>query len=136
MTRRRKLLLGLLMVGLLAPLPLLFVPKNPEPVYKGRKLSEWVWVFATTKEVVQTEAEDAIRAIGTNGIPFYVQWVTYNPNLIKGIQLEVGAKSASGAPPVCRKKTGGPSALGWPAGHWDDLVNAQHQPFPSSLPAL
>src|SRR3954471_25027000 len=92
MTRRRKLLLGLLMVGLLAPLPLLFVPKNPEPVYKGRKLSEWVWVVATTKEVVQTEAEDAIRAIGTNGIPFYVQWVTYNPNLIKGIQLEVGAK--------------------------------------------
>jgi hypothetical protein len=40
-TRPRKLLLGLFIVLLLAPLALLLRPRNPEPVYNGRKLHVW-----------------------------------------------------------------------------------------------
>jgi len=56
----------------------LFPPSTPEPVYGGRKLSEWLpdYNYATTSER-HLRAEDAVRHIGTNALPFLLNWIDY-----------------------------------------------------------
>jgi hypothetical protein len=57
-------------------------PKEPE--YQGKKLSEWIAMPiksgstpGTSGVVGDAEMAGAIRAIGTNGLPFLVRWVEY-----------------------------------------------------------
>jgi len=56
----------------------LFSLSTPEPVYGGRKLSDWLhdYNFATTSER-HIRAEDAVRHIGTNALPFLLNWIDY-----------------------------------------------------------
>jgi HEAT repeat protein len=64
--------------------------KLKEPIYQNRTLSEWVSVYfsgysgysphATLQE--ETDAEQAIRAMGTNTIPVLLQWLSKNPPTI------------------------------------------------------
>src|SRR5262245_53725289 len=66
----------LVLIGVLVAL----VTSNREPEYEGRKLSEWVVrVWAPEPEV--NGAENAIRHIGTNAIPFLLKWIQYEPSL-------------------------------------------------------
>jgi hypothetical protein len=92
--RRRKVIIGILALVVCAVLAVVFWPEKPEPVYKGRKLSEWVreltvsGIRSTDKDA---EIQEAIVAIGTNGFPFYMEWLSYQPNLIKkGIMYSAG----------------------------------------------
>ena len=53
-------------------------PTKPEPSYRGRRLSEWLPGYnaaATANELARTE--EAIRHIGTNGLPFLLEWINY-----------------------------------------------------------
>src|SRR6266850_2676082 len=59
--------------------------REKEPEYRGKKLSEWVEVYyssAAQNKVPYSEgvtAEDAIRQIGTNGLPWLLKWVRRRP---------------------------------------------------------
>jgi HEAT repeats len=49
-------------------------------MYNGKTLSEWMW----TRQIAQSqarllEAEDAVRHIGTNALPWFGKWLTYEP---------------------------------------------------------
>jgi hypothetical protein len=64
-------------------------PSKPEPSYQGKKLSEWLPGYnasATPFEHAQTE--DAIRRIGTNGLPFLLEWINYEE---MGLKAELRA---------------------------------------------
>ena len=61
-----------------------FWPREKEPVYQGKKLSEWLEIIQTGGGhygVQRTEAADdayrAVRAIGTNALPTLLRWVSY-----------------------------------------------------------
>jgi hypothetical protein len=89
--RRRKVTIGVLAVVLCAVLVEVFWPEKPEPVYKGRTLSEWVEFRVAKKEVIETST--AIEAVGTNGIPFYVEWIRYEPGFFKVAQTKLAEKA-------------------------------------------
>jgi hypothetical protein len=52
-----------------------------EPKYQGRYLSDWFTEYLTFRDNSHKglEAESALRAIGTNGLPFYLKWMRYEP---------------------------------------------------------
>jgi HEAT repeat protein len=60
-------------------------PREREPVYGGRKLSEWVsrnslyYGPGRTGAEEHAKAEGAIRHIGTNALPWLVKWIRYEP---------------------------------------------------------
>jgi hypothetical protein len=90
MRKRRKVLVWTL-IGLLFVFAVAFVVtppghRNSEPVYNGRTLAHWLdrangARHATPEEI--EEAEDAIRAIGTNAFPCLLEWTGYTPSLAK-----------------------------------------------------
>jgi hypothetical protein len=49
-------------------------PREREPVYKGKKLSEWIGRQPLERPDLHVEA---IRSIGTNAVPFLVKWIGY-----------------------------------------------------------
>src|SRR3954447_7784619 len=70
-----KVIIGILALMLCAFLAMVFWPEKPEPVYKGKKLSEWV--ISTGTSPASFFNREALREIGTNGIPFYLKWIRY-----------------------------------------------------------
>ncbi len=68
----------------LAVLGVLAIPHDSgpkEPTYKGQKLRKWVALQATfpASEDERHEASAALEAMGSNSIPFLVQWMDYQP---------------------------------------------------------
>lgn len=58
--------------------------RNNEPVYHGRRLSEWLSVVSShayDEELSpeMAEAESAVRNIGTNALPYLLAWIKYEP---------------------------------------------------------
>src|SRR5262249_25236961 len=80
MRKRRKFTWLFIGCAIAVVLLLTFWP-NHEPQYKGRSLTQWVdllyYGYANDPDVSKHDAEEAIRAIGTNGLPFYVKWFQY-----------------------------------------------------------
>jgi hypothetical protein len=91
MTRRRKLIIGILVVLLVGSLAAAFWPEKPEPVYKGRKLSEWI--TPVRWEGLSPECTEALEAFGTNSIPYYQKWMAYRPGLLKKAESKLTAKT-------------------------------------------
>jgi hypothetical protein len=67
-----------------------FPLRNPEPAYNGRRLGEWVTLHSNAYRsrnsslgVSKEEAATAIRAIGTNGLPFLTEWTGYEPGKLR-----------------------------------------------------
>src|SRR4051812_14802182 len=73
--RRRKIIIGILALVVVEVLAVVFWPEESEPVYKGKKLSEWVIRTGTSPELFFNR--EALREIGTNGIPFHLKWIRY-----------------------------------------------------------
>jgi hypothetical protein len=59
---------------------LLLWPGEREPVYQGKKLSEWL-LLGRRPGIPNPSPEsiEAIQHIGTNALPFLVQWLQYRP---------------------------------------------------------
>lgn len=66
-----------------------FRPKTPNPVYQGRRLSEWLVTTQTPVlrtgnfmlyDPVRDDAALAIRAVGTNALPLLLEWLNAEPN--------------------------------------------------------
>jgi hypothetical protein len=79
MKRRRIILISAAVaLVLLALLPIAFWPDEKEPEYHGKKLSEWLFLadekgYAYVRP--DNEPVQAVKAIGTNAIPFLLKWV-------------------------------------------------------------
>jgi hypothetical protein len=82
MRKRRTLLIAAACLGLALTLAAL-LPHDDEPRYNGRPLSKWLQVYcenARNQNFPQaSEAEQAIRAIGTNALPFLLKWIRQQP---------------------------------------------------------
>lgn len=87
MRKRRKMLIILALLALISIV--LFAlgrkPSRPldEPQYQGRYLSEWLGdprVFFPNVESADEGGKNAVRAIGTNGLPYYLEWMHYEPS--------------------------------------------------------
>jgi hypothetical protein len=77
MRKHRTLLIATAFVAVAIASALLLAP-NQEPRYNGRPLSKWVQVYSQgTPEF--SEAEQAIRTIGTNALPFLLKWIRQEP---------------------------------------------------------
>jgi hypothetical protein len=80
----RRLLLVLLASVAVAGAVVLIWPKEREPVYQGKTLSQWLelhngGVITWAGEVQVREAGKALRCIGSNGVPFLLRWAEYQP---------------------------------------------------------
>src|SRR6266496_4579891 len=77
--RRRKLwiLLGCAIAAIL----ILTLWREREPHYDGRSLSQWIALlnggYAKDPDISQRDAEQAVRSIGTNGLPFLIKLLNY-----------------------------------------------------------
>ena len=55
-------------------------PEPDEPTFDGRKLSEWLEIYGrSSREAPNTNALNAMIKIGTNGLPFLLHWISYEP---------------------------------------------------------
>jgi hypothetical protein len=61
-----------------------FWPREKEPVYQGKKLSEWLDRYYRNSGITSnydpaklSEAQDAVRSMGTNAVPLLLKWMRY-----------------------------------------------------------
>jgi HEAT repeat protein len=79
--KRRRIILAVVALLALGVVAALVWPREREPEYQGKKLSEWLW----TPEMGGMEAPaEAVRAIGTNALPWLVRWIAYEPTSWNG----------------------------------------------------
>src|SRR6267142_5703307 len=73
----RTVLRLLLTCGVIALAASLVWPREHEPEYQGKRLSEWLrWRMGEPPDRPNIRAK-AIRQIGTNALPFLLQWIRY-----------------------------------------------------------
>ena len=85
MRSKRGVLLTLLACGVVGVTLVLAWPREAEPSYQGKRLSEWLSTYergmqpsASDPEVQQRKrAERAVRTIGTNAVPVLLNWMDY-----------------------------------------------------------
>jgi hypothetical protein len=106
MTRRRKIILGVVLVVVAGCAAWLVLRSPREPSYKGKSLSEWLvalntydnthppamlisnrTIYAPSAE--RTQYQDAIRHMGTNAIPFLIQMLQAKDS---GIKLAIAGR--------------------------------------------
>jgi len=66
-----------LLIAVLFAALLVVLTREREPEYGGRKLSEWVLGLRADSADAREQSREAIRAIGTNAVPYLVKWVRY-----------------------------------------------------------
>src|SRR5690242_9922901 len=71
--RRRRWIVGLVAIAVVVLVAVAVWPGEREPEYQGKKLSEWLEM----QEKYPAEAAHAVRAIGTDAVPFLVRWADY-----------------------------------------------------------
>src|ERR1043165_2820769 len=88
--RRRKINLGVPLLILCAALAAVFWPEKEiaEPVYEGKKLGQWL-EQAAAQQALTGEIKEALQAIGTNGIPCYLHWMSHEPSLMKRLGIYI-----------------------------------------------
>ena len=84
--RKRRVFLILLGAVLAGELVAVF-RREREPEYGGRKLSEWVMAYSRSSTLNPSrenhEAAEAIRQIGSNALPYLLNWMRYEAPLWK-----------------------------------------------------
>jgi hypothetical protein len=91
--RRRKIIIEFLALVVCGVLAAVFWPEKPEPVYKGKKLSEWVDQAGAQDSL--SGVSEAVDAIGANGIPFYLEWMGYEPGFVKRAEYKLARNTRS-----------------------------------------
>jgi hypothetical protein len=99
--RRKALLWTLLGLGIIVAVFFMLPQPSPpdnQPVYNGRTLEQWLdvgahsgqhWVWGPRNDgkgpgpQQLREAEESVRAIGTNAIPTLLEWISYKPRSSK-----------------------------------------------------
>jgi HEAT repeat protein len=73
----------------------LWASREKEPRYKGKSLSQWAEIYLKTEKpgVDHPEAAAALRAIGTNGVPTVLRWLSVKSSaVIRRQNLEIAIK--------------------------------------------
>jgi HEAT repeat protein len=96
MNARATLLFGVFFVGALGTLFWWAMLQAGEPAYRGRSLTSWVrqgYGPSATREQLQ-RANEAVRAIGTNALPFWVKMLssTNDSSFRAALNADVGRK--------------------------------------------
>jgi hypothetical protein len=74
LTKRRKRIAIILLALIGGVIAYSLLHQSDEPEYHGRRLSEWL-VWRTQADFYK--AETAVRAIGTNAVPYLLKWIKY-----------------------------------------------------------
>jgi hypothetical protein len=74
--RRRGILLAVLGLGLVTMLVVVPWPRENEPEYQGKTLSQWLATYMENGQA-SPQAADAVHHIGTNALPFLVKWIAH-----------------------------------------------------------
>jgi hypothetical protein len=83
--RRRKIIIGIFALVVIAALAVVFWPEKPEPVYKGRKLSDLI----IDEDVQSAERREAILNLGSSAVPFLIKWAGYQPGVVKKMRYYI-----------------------------------------------
>lgn len=72
--------------------------QRPEPRHAGKNLSEWLALYRRPERNggVTTEAELAVRSIGTNALPFLCEWTRYELPLWRRQLLNLATQPVEG----------------------------------------
>jgi hypothetical protein len=70
------LVLGLVVAGVVA---FIVWPREREPEYQGKKLSEWILVYNSSEadSATRHEAPEAVRQIGADALTWLLKWMQY-----------------------------------------------------------
>jgi HEAT repeat protein len=79
--KHRKLLTALAAFAAAASLTALLA-RDRQPTYQDRPLSAWLEIYGSHPDDPQP-AISALRQIGTNAIPFLLQWISYEPSPLR-----------------------------------------------------
>jgi hypothetical protein len=82
---RRKVIIAILAAVVCGVLAVVFWLEEPEPVYKGKKLSEWI----IDEDVQSVERREAILNLGSNAVPFLIKWAGYQPGVVKKMRYYI-----------------------------------------------
>lgn len=77
-SRRKRVIIVFLVCVLVGIGVIAFWPEEREPQYNGKKLSEWLELSRSVDRSDRSSAEDAVRKIGTNALPWLVKWLNYD----------------------------------------------------------
>jgi hypothetical protein len=61
------------------------IDRSPEPSYAGRPLSFWVIALGPPYNPSPPTAVKAIQHIGTNALPFAINWIKHDPSLWRSV---------------------------------------------------
>lgn len=77
----RKPILAVVIVAFIAVIVAIAWPEGEEPVYHGKSLSQWMNIYCRPihNGDNKAEAEEAVRQIGTNAIPWLLKWIGKHP---------------------------------------------------------
>jgi len=79
MQKRRRLILILVAVAVLVVFAVIVSFSPSEPRFNGRPLRSWVDELGSNDAQDRSNATEAIRHIGTNGLPCLLEWIRYEP---------------------------------------------------------
>src|SRR4051812_24256054 len=74
MKKRHRILLAIAVFAVLGGIALAALSAR-EPAYQGRRLSAWLGDFNVETPEVRQKAREAVRHIGTNGLPLVVEFL-------------------------------------------------------------
>ena len=78
---KRRLILGILILGILAATALVALTRPQEPSYNGQPLSAWILRLCNPDSPKSKEdATLAVRHIGTNAVPHLLRWLQRPPS--------------------------------------------------------
>ncbi len=89
---KRRVWFGLMAVAVVLTALACWPHRAPEPTYQGRNLSDWLQRLDTPSlsPMQRSEAEAAIRAIGTNASPYLLERLSERPSRARQFLTEVG----------------------------------------------
>jgi hypothetical protein len=81
--RKRYVLLAISCCALLAMALTILLTRDREPIYKGKELSDWVylWGLSPSDSVSRRQAQEAIVVLGTNNFDLLVRRISFEPSM-------------------------------------------------------
>jgi hypothetical protein len=78
--KRPRTIFAIAIAASLATIIVLAWPRDKEPTYHGKNLSQWLRVYQRPEHKEdRVEAEQAVHQIGTNALPWLVKWIGNRP---------------------------------------------------------
>src|SRR6266850_5231806 len=95
--KKRSVIIMFVAVVVLGVTGLYFVNRDKEPVYQGKRLSEWLALEGPRGARRRLKAGDgpataAVMHIGTNALPVLLRWIEYERPVWKLKMMELGRK--------------------------------------------